>query len=1180
MRWLLLSDLHFKHHDLDRVRRTAQWIVTAAERNKVGRVVVCGDLLTSRTMHSTHVLSACYRFIGRLSEVVPRVHIVLGNHDLAYRRDYQTTALDALNISRLAPFVTLHSGVASHEWDGRRVLLLPFREEQEELTKAVAALCPAEASNTVAFAHLAINKAITQRHVVSTSVDKPHVANSITYRGLTGPDHFASLARTFTGHFHSHQTITQERSNRHDVDLQGSITYLGSPLQLSWSDLNDEQRGVVLLDPETLEHEILTNPHAVGYTTADLRQVLEGQVDQDAVVDKHVMLLGELTRLKYVSARDKLLSMGVRSVRSWTPMGFFGGPSFGGLGSSVPASDASVQPLDEPTKAEPDLGTTSDSVSGPDLVTEPQISRFDLAAEAREYVEGLELDKSLLSRRDELVRVGQRLIQASHEMTDIENEIEVKYRDFLDKSSQTVGTRTATELVGSSTHVFVAEPRRLSITNFLGVKGTITIDFRQDLRRGLTFLVGDNGSGKSTLVEAMVWCQFGRCIRSGLGVNDVINDSAGRNCSVMLEFANGYAITRYRKHKSHGNRVVVSLHGEPQPQLEHPDTRKTQAAVDELLGIDYETYVRTVVLGHESTASFLTSTQTQRRDLIEESLGLSILDKCGQLSKLLLKDVDKDVDEVDGKLEGLLRTMGYSKQRLQDLDGTRKRLKQEAEEAEEAVASLETVIQEYAAAEMRLDAQGPLGKNHTQLGHEHSEVDADVIGHKENPFGTDKESQGLLRSTHSAEVNADFRVDISTLQDQIYIGQENLQRLEDSYARIQEEEKRVELTSRPTSRLDWLQRQLSQRLGEMAAAHPMGLHKFLRVMKTSILSFGLSVVRGLLNIFKIPKDDSQGPSAQGHNQAAAIGSLRKDIENSMSRLQILENEADRIIALEKLAINHIAKLKKQLAQTIQAQEAYGALQQQAALKQREVATYTDLVETDQSSLQSLRSEHKTLTAKRKELAANRELFTFWLSTLAKRSRRTSSASSTANFREYVLVKPLAELNELLARILTTLYDHNHSARGMAKGMLRSLLEPDYGDAVIDDSSSGSVLQPTLAVHPSLAYGKRSGGERKRVDLALFFSLMQLMWARSAHRAHYMLVDEVFDSLDEAGQAAVVRWCGLMSQTVAGWIVVITHSQFLIERNVEEDAGKVSIMRARMGQDGMELVVDARRIGVE
>ncbi|KAF9766363.1 hypothetical protein IL306_001247 [Fusarium sp. DS 682] len=251
VRWLLLSDLQFKHHGLDRVRQTAQWIVAEAERNQVGRAVVCGDLLTSRTMQPTRVLSACYRFISLLSDVVPRVHIVLGNHDLAYCRDYQTTALDALNIKRLAPYVSLHSVVAHHEWDGRRVSVLPFREEQNELTEAVAALGPNEASKT----------AITQRYVVGAGVDNPRAANSITHRGLTGPDRFASLARTFTGHFHSHQTITQEQSGSNKVDLRGSVTYLGSPLQLNGADLYDEQRGVVMFDPETLEHELLTNPH-------------------------------------------------------------------------------------------------------------------------------------------------------------------------------------------------------------------------------------------------------------------------------------------------------------------------------------------------------------------------------------------------------------------------------------------------------------------------------------------------------------------------------------------------------------------------------------------------------------------------------------------------------------------------------------------------------------------------------------------------------------------------------------------------------------------------------------------------------------------------------------------------------------------------------------------------------
>ncbi|KAH6887486.1 P-loop containing nucleoside triphosphate hydrolase protein [Thelonectria olida] len=1155
VRWLLFSDLHFKHRDLDRVRQTAQWIVSEAERHQVGRVVVCGDLLTSRTMQPAHVLSACYRFIGQLSDVVPRVNVVLGNHDLAYRRDYQTTALDALNIGRLAPYVSLHTDVAHHEWDGRRVLLLPFREEQNELTEAVAALDPLEASKTVAFAHLALNKAVTQRYVVDAGADKPRAANSITHRGFTGPNRFASLARTFTGHFHSHQTILQEQSDSNVVDLKGSITYLGSPLQLSWADLYDEQRGVVLLDPETLEHEMLVNPHAVGYTTADLRQVLDGQVDEGAVMDKHVMLLSDLTHLKYVTARDKLLSLGVRSVRNWTPMGFAlqgDRPSFGGLGASVPASDAAVQTLEEPVKDVAGSSTRSDSVSDSEPGTEPPAEKLDLAAEAREYVESLELDESLLFRRDELVRVGQRMIQVSREIAEQDEEAKVNHQDFLDKSSQAVGTRTTTELVGPSTHVFVAEPRTLTITNFLGVKSTITIDFRHDFPRGLTFLIGDNGSGKSTLVEAMVWCQFGRCIRSGLAVNDVVNEDVGKNCSVTLEFANGYAIKRYRKHKSHSNRVVISLHGEPQPHLEHPDARTTQAAIDELLGTDYETYVRTVVLSHESAAGFLNSTPTQRRDLIETSLGLSMLDHCGQVSRLLLKDVDNNVDEVKGKLDGLLRMIEYIERRLEDLNQARKRCE---EGAEEAVAYLEAVIQNHAATRLRIKGQKPPDGEHIQFQHEGPETDTDVADREHQISVSSKGGQGLQSPAGYAELTKGFRVEISTLQDQIYHEKENLKQLESSFSRIKEQK-----NTESTSWLGRLQQELSQRLEDTAAARPVGLSKLFHSVKTSDLSLRLAIVRGLLRIFGIPRD------AQAHGQEVATNNVLKNIESSRSRL---------------------VTIKEQIARAIQAQEACETLQQEVTLKRREATTYTHFIETEQSSLQSRRLEHDTLANKLEELAADRELFVFWSSAMAKRIRRSSSSSTksaakvTTNFREHILVKSLSELNSLLAQVLTVLYDDTRHARGMATGMLRSLFDSESSDAMINAPfSSGSVLDRSLAVNPSLAYGKRSGGERKRVDLALFFALLQLGLARSPHRAHYVLVDEAFDSLDEAGQAAVVRWCEVMSQTLAGRIVVITHSRYLVERDPEKDASQILFVRARMGRDGTELVVDGRRIGVQ
>ncbi|TFB05308.1 putative DNA double-strand break repair Rad50 ATPase [Trichoderma ghanense] len=1147
--WLLFSDLHFKHLDLDRVWKTAQWIVSEAERNRVGRAIVCGDLLTSRTMQPTHVLSTCFRFIDLLSKAVPRVHVLLGNHDLAYRREYQTTALDALNIGRLSPYVSLHSRIATHEWDGRRVLLLPFREEQDELTEAVDALDPGEARETVGFAHLAINRAITQRHIVRPDGGKLGAASSVAYRGLTGPDRFASLARTFTGHFHSHQTILQKHSGHSKTDLRGSVTYLGSPLQLNWADLYDERRGIVLLNPETLEHQLLVNPHAVGYTTVDLQQVLDSRVDEAAVADKHVMLLGDLTLRRYATARDRLVSLGARSVRQWNPTGFAVRNehlSPGRLGASAPASDAAIQIPEvlnkDDTNSETSRGRyTSRDGSSSGLVTGPPTSTLDPAAEAREFVESLQLDASLRMRREELVRVGQRMMQVSRQLADQNDDPEVlDHRDFLNGSSRAFGTKTPAELVESSSHVFNAEPRRLTITNFLGVQGTITIDFQQDFSRGLTLLIGDNGSGKSTLVEAMVWCQFGRCIRSGLAVNDVVNDVVGNSCSVVLEFANGYAIARYRKHKSHGNRVIVSLHGEPQPQLELPDTRSTQAAIDELLGIDFETYIRTVVLSHESAASFLSSTPAQRRDLIETSLGLSMLDHCAQVSRALLKDIDNESNRLERKMEGLLGKKESSEQRLNDLEQTRKRLE---EKAAKLTSSLAVAVQELKALESRSDGQGP-----------------------------------AIDSEH-------FDDEISALKKHIQKEQEKLRRLDKSYEQMRSEQIQRQKHAQPTTWLHQLHRQMRQRAKDMAAA-PLGLGKLLHASKTMIIWFQLTTLRTLLYISGISRDGHHKTSAQDRHQEAVIRRLREDVESGMSRLHKLKHEVDRLLdTVFVLEDRHTKTINHQLDQVIQAQKTCTALQQEVAFKKRDAATYMDLMEKEQASLDSILSEHATLDTRLQQLAADRELFAFWSSNLSKRTRRASSskrstASATVNFREHVLVKSLSELNALLAQVLMILYHDTRHARAMATGMLRSLFDSDTVDTMMTtSSSSGSVLDRTLSVSSSLSYGKRSGGERKRVDLALFFALLQQSWAKSAHRSHYLLVDEVFDSLDEAGQAAVVRWCGLISQRMAGWILMITHNQLLIEQDPGEEAGKALVVRARMGPKGTELLVDGRRIGV-
>lgn len=77
---MLLSDIHFKHQDLDRIQQTADWIASLPQRYDIQRVVICGDLLTTRSSQLIHVLDACYRFIGRLSDSVSRTTIYFPIH--------------------------------------------------------------------------------------------------------------------------------------------------------------------------------------------------------------------------------------------------------------------------------------------------------------------------------------------------------------------------------------------------------------------------------------------------------------------------------------------------------------------------------------------------------------------------------------------------------------------------------------------------------------------------------------------------------------------------------------------------------------------------------------------------------------------------------------------------------------------------------------------------------------------------------------------------------------------------------------------------------------------------------------------------------------------------------------------------------------------------------------------
>lgn len=1202
-RWLLFSDLHFKRQDLDRVRQTADWIVATAKHHRVSRAIVCGDLLHHRSEQPAPVLSACYHFVGQLSEVVPRVHVILGNHDLAYRHQYHTTALEALNISRLAPHVTLHSAVERHSWDGRKVLLLPFREDQTVLTEAVEELDPREAGETVAFAHLAINKAITQRYVVRNGVKKLRVLKPVTYQGFTGPERFARLARTFTGHFHSPQTMYQASEDGRQ-DLEGSVTYLGSPLQLSWADLYDDQRGAVLLDPDTLQHETLVNPFAVNYTTADAQQVLQGQMETFEVAGKHVMLMGELDHLKYLRARDELLTLGARSVKEWdfpslsVPTSQI---SSGTLGSSIPSSDIPAQPPRKPAES---LRNDHLSETQPAPTTATDVVELDCVAEAQQYVESSVSDGLLMSRRDELFRVGRRILQTGQEST-WSDDFNVSYKDFLDGPEQIEQRVRSTSSAQSASDVFLAEPRVLKITNFLSVQDTVELDFQQDIPSGLTFLVGENGSGKSTVMEAIVWCQFGKCIRSGMKVNDVINDKIGKDCSVTLEFANGYTISRYRKHKEFQNRIIISRHGEWLAEMEHASTEKTQEAIDELLGIDYETYIKTFVLSHENASSFFNLSAAQRRDLIESSLGLSVLDRSEKIAKWIVKDLDKSIHEVQGKMDLLLERVDATGD---DIMATEKNVGELQVAIARLLYSQQDAVQRASDLRDRLHHQEEVFFDQCLPELDGAESKERKENHSELVTSESEIERLLQRSVHLMESVEGYDAQIMSLKEQVRLERGSLSELGSLIAQVH--------TADGSGRT--VSSRLSQYVSHLLRRIITSIPAVVRNPILRLWSFLISAVPGLARGVREdapggprPRNRERGNILDGLTQQIEkrnirlanlaeeatrmtearatvvdqLATLRSSIVNVLSRAvecvtdstETLERSTGRVISSTATALAHAEALRALRTDTRNAVHNLKATEHQLIMKRLEITMLQSQISKMSSDLESFESRYAVQGSQLGELSADRELLTFWSSALSKRTRQSpisAHAKSTvrdgANFRENARSKALASLESILAQVLILLYDDTRHAKYLASGMLRSIFDSETTvESNMAAMSSGSLLDRTLAVRSSLGYGKRSGGERRRFDLGLFFALLQIANAQSAYRGSYLLVDEAFDRLDVAGQTAVVRWCGLLSQSTTPWVVVITHSPVLLRQDVDSNAGKASIITARMGNAGTD-----------
>jgi exonuclease SbcC len=249
-------------------------------------------------------------------------------------------------------------------------------------------------------------------------------------------------------------------------------------------------------------------------------------------------------------------------------------------------------------------------------------------------------------------------------------------------------------------------PIRLELENFLCYRQPAPLDFSGI---HIACLAGDNGAGKSSLLDAMTWALWGRA--RARRDDELIH--LGQD-EMRVEFTFDLEGTRYRvlrqRQAGKRGRSVFDLQaadaGGVFRSISESTMRQTQAKVNTLLRLDYDTFVNSAFLLQGRADEFTVKTAGERKQILADILGLDQWEYYEERAKERIKDTDRQMAIVTARLEEIDRELALEDQYRLDLDAAQAETLRVAEAlriAEGELHKVQAARQELAHTQRQLD---------------------------------------------------------------------------------------------------------------------------------------------------------------------------------------------------------------------------------------------------------------------------------------------------------------------------------------------------------------------------------------------------------------------------------------------------------------------------------------------
>ena len=598
--------------------------------------------------------------------------------------------------------------------------------------------------------------------------------------------------------------------------------------------------------------------------------------------------------------------------------------------------------------------------------------------------------------------------------------------------------------------------------------------------------VASNGVGKSSIPEIIVYTLFGKTIKHPKKINhkDVINNQVGKGLKTEVRWGDFRAV---RTRKPDSLRLWESPKGvwNDSTEISLGGQPATQNLLEDKLGLNYETFVNVVVFTDNNTGSFLECDAASKREIVENLLSLDKYKSFAERAKTLKKDRKDAIKTLQGEYENTRVGLEQAKTKIKSAR------EQESSWIEKRKSELDSLIEKIKILKKNLAS--------TSEGTE--------VGNYQEAQARIKDLNSEIPSLEAKQVK---------IQEILDLAQEKL-----NAVKQKQSETKIVLNSLLVS-IKNISSEISENKKEIVRLeNNEGATCKFCLGTVSKENYGKYTKQLLDKIDALQKQSDSESSKKDEVSSTMdeLNSTEKKIAAGLSSAKESILKTSRDLAQKRKELSDLNKVERPQSKNITNQlieQQIDSLSDQAAEKKKEVESPTPFEKIIGSLSEEINS--KTLEFEKKsegldELEKELPYYEFW-----------STAFGDTGIRKFIIDGIIPALNSRVAYWLQFLIDGKISLEFNNELEEKIERSPSDGDPFV--------------------YYAMSGGERRRLNLAVSQAFAHVMMLSSGMSPSLVFLDEVTTNIDQIGVVGVYNMIVELSKDRQ--VFITTHDQNLLE----------------------------------